>query len=424
MTVRHTLPLLRDRHTHPYLYAALADGVDLNEGEDDRVGPPDDLRRRAVRRVRDHAARGLPGWAIAYGWHSGLYPLTRADFDDLPAPVVVLNLSLHDQIVNAAGRDLLRQTAPAVAANLDDQGWVERNLRTVLNVFASAGASADRLRRFFRRLLEEHGVYSAEELLLADPGELRLFDEAGLSDRTRFWAAPDVYDQLPGDLRAKVYGVKLFADGALGTWTAALHRPYRDRGGTGLLLYDRPGELADLLARYLGAGTPVAVHAIGDRAIDQVVAAVEATRRPAGVEVRVEHAQLLAEPTARRAKAAGVVLCMQPNFSEDSANYRGRLPDGYAERNNPFRMLIDRVGYVPGVDLLFGSDGMPHGWRYGLEQALFPKAGHPDQVLTVGEFVAGYCSPDPGAGRIEVEVDPARRAVAGRVVLTGGGAGV
>lgn len=397
------IPLLRDWHTHPLLYAAFMDGIDLSRTPD---------RSEAVDKVRAHARPGGPGWAIAHGWNSGQYALAQQEFDDLP-PVAVFNLSLHGLIVNATGRLLLRRFDPVVADHLDDADWFERNLRRVLNVFASAGASAERLRRFYRRLLEEHGVYHAEEMLLVSAAEIGLFDEAGLAGRTRFWAAPDLYDALTPPLQERVHGVKLFTDGALGVRTAALHRPYRGSGGVGMLLYER-GEIESLLARYLGAGKPVALHAIGDRAIDQAVAAIEAVGRPAGCEVRIEHAQLIAEPAARRAKALGVRLCMQPNFSDDSACYADRLPDGYAERNNPFRMLIDRVGFVPGDDLLFGSDGMPHGVREGLRQALFPP--HAGQVLTVGEFAAGYCLPPGGDGSVEVRIVRDRREVACRVV--------
>jgi predicted amidohydrolase YtcJ len=409
------IPLLRDRHTHPFLYAALHEGVNLNEGDADRTGSREELRSRALRRIREHAERGVPGWAIAHGWNNGLYSLSKQDFDDLP-PLVVFNLSLHTLIVNDAGRALLQQEVADAGGNLDDQGWIERNLRSVLNIFANAGASAGRLQRYFQRLLEECGVYYAEEMLLVDGNELRIFEEAALTKRTRFWAAPDQYDRLPRPIQGEIHGIKLFTDGALGAWTAALHQPYRDRGGLGMLTYT-PGELEGLLQRYLDVRKPIAVHAIGDRAIDQVVSAVEAVRRPAGSEIRIEHAQLISETTARRAKEFGIVLCMQPNFSEDSANYAERLPEGYPERNNPFRMLIDRVGYVPGVDLLFGSDGMPHGWRYGLKQSLFPQGGYPGQTLTVDEFVAGYCLPDCGAGHIEVEIDRDNRQVTGRVVL-------
>lgn len=399
------IPLLRDWHTHPLLYAAFLDGVDLNRD-------PAEDRGQALGRIRAHAQSGRPGWTIAYGWNSGRYPLSQQDFAGLP-PVVVFDLSLHGLIVNDAGRGLLSRSDPAVAGNLDDQSWIERNLRRVLNVFADDGASPERLQRFFRWLLEEHGVWHAEEMLLASEDEIRLFEEAGLAARTRFWAAPDLYERLPGAVQEKVHGIKLFADGALGARTAALHRPYRGSSDSGMLMYE-PGELAGLLASYLGMGKPMAVHAIGDRAIDQVVSAVETVGPPAAGEIRIEHAQLICGPTARRAKALGIRLCMQPNFSDDSVYYADRLPEGYPERNNPFRMLIDEAGYMPGADLLFGSDGMPHGIHEGLRQSLFPP--YPGQTLTAGELAAGYGSPD-APGYVEARIDSASRRVSCRIVL-------
>ncbi|HEX7181574.1 MAG TPA: amidohydrolase family protein [Thermoanaerobaculia bacterium] len=399
------IPLLRDCHSHPLLYAAFMDGIDLNR-------EPAEPRDQAVGRIRAHAQAGNPGWTIAYGWNSGRYPLSKQELDDLP-PLVVFNISLHGLIVNDAGLALLERSAPDVAGNLANQDWIERNLRRVLNVFANDGASPGRLQRFFRRLLEEHGVYHAEEMLLVGENEIRLFEESGLTGRTRFWAAPEVYEGLPRSVQEKIHGIKLFTDGALGAWTAALHRPYRGSAQSGMLLYE-PGELAGLLARYLGMGKPIALHAIGDRAIDQVVSAVEAVERPAESEIRIEHAQLISEPAARRAKALGIRLCMQPNFSDDSIYYADRLPEGYPERNNPFRMLIDQVGYVPGVDLLFGSDGMPHGVHEGLRQSLFPSCA--GQALTIDDFVAGYCLPDDGAGHIEARIDPDNRQVTCRIV--------
>ncbi len=401
-----TIPLLRDRHTHPFLYAAFLEGVDL--GRD-----PAESREQALARIREHAHRGRSGWTIAYGWNSARYPLAKEDFDDLP-PLAVLNLSLHGAIVNEAGRTLLQRSDPAVADNLDDQDWTERNLQRVLYVLSSAGATPERLRRFFTRLLEEHGVYYAEEMLLLGENVIPLMAEAGLIERTRFWAAPATYERLSRALQAHVHGIKLFTDGALGTRTAALDQPYRGSRDAGLLIY-QPQELARLVAHYAGIGMPLAVHAIGDRAIEQVVSVVEAIQRPAGSEIRLEHAQFISDATARRAKRLGIRLCMQPNFSDDSVHYADRLPEGHPPRNNPFRMLIDRVGYQPGVDLLLGSDGMPHGVQEGLRQALFPP--YPEQALTIDEFIAGYCAPDLNAGRIEVRIDHQRRQVAAVVRL-------
>jgi len=51
-------------------------------------------------------------------------------------------------------------------------------------------------------------------------------------------------------------------------------------------------------------------------------------------------------------------------------------------------MLIDEAGFVPGEDLIFGSDGMPHGAAAAVRQALSPP--YPDrQALAIDELIAG-----------------------------------
>lgn len=402
--MRLEIPLLADHHSHPFLYAGLMDGVDL--GSDATL-----KRAEAVARIRERAEANAGAMTIAYGWHAGRYALEPSDFRDLP-PVVVLNVSLHGLILNDAAREVVAETDPELTFHLDDPPWLERNLQRTLTGLARSGATADRLNRFFRHLLEVHGVWSVEEMLLAGADEIRLFDEAGLSDRTRFWAAPEVYEALPSDLQSRVHGIKLFTDGAIGARTAALGAPYRDGGGGGLLMYSN-AEFEAVVKHYLHRDVPLAVHAIGDRAIDQLVGVLDRLHPNSGA-VRIEHAQFISESTARRAKTLGIVLCMQPNFSDDSVHYAARLPAGHPERNNLFRMLIDRVGFVPGQDLLFGSDGMPHGAAEGLRQSLFPP--FPGQILTVEEFIEGYCVADRQQGHIEVDIDSERSIVHTRTI--------
>jgi hypothetical protein len=78
-------------------------------------------------------------------------------------------------------------------------------------------------------------------------------------------------------------------------------------------------------------------------------------------------------------------------------------------------MLIDEARFVPGKDLLFGSDGMPHGAQYALESALFPP--FPGQELTLDEFVAGYCMPGFEEGFIDISIDDEERTVTSNVTL-------
>ena len=100
---------------------------------------------------------------------------------------------------------------------------------------------------------------------------------------------------------------------------------------------------------------------------------------------------------------------MQPNFSSDSVDYADRMGANYCQMNNPFRMLIDEAGFVPGDDLVFGSDGMPHGAQTALQQSLFPAFS--EQRLSLNEFVAGYCLDNDSIGAIEFSVDEQRRLV-------------
>jgi hypothetical protein len=64
--------------------------------------------------------------------------------------------------------------------------------------------------------------------------------------------------------------LKLFSDGALTVRTAALRQPYVDGSGMGMLLHE-PEELRAYVLRGHTGGWPVAIHAIGDRAVELVL---------------------------------------------------------------------------------------------------------------------------------------------------------
>jgi predicted amidohydrolase YtcJ len=245
-------------------------------------------------------------------------------------------------------------------------------------------------------------------MLLADREVLGAFEEADVFDRTRIWADPDTYLALDEDARQDVHGIKLFADGALAARTAAISEPFLS-GERGFLLHTDQ-ELGRLIREFSADGKPLAIHAVGDRATDQVLRVVEdECTRASSPSVRIEHCAFLTVGQAERAKSAGVTLSVQPNFSIESVDYRDRLSEEWCARNHPFRMLIDEVGFVPGEDLLFGSDGMPHGVGFGLQMSLFPP--YSSQRLTLDEFVAGYCLPDLSRGHIDVEIDDEERTV-------------
>ncbi len=166
---------------------------------------------------------------------------------------------------------------------------------------------------------------------------------------------------------------------------------------------------------------PVAIHAIGDMATEQAVRCLDHLKQDSGKLpplIRLEHCQFISHDTAQKAKAVGIVLSMQPNFNYDSIQYSDRLPKSFCKKNNPFRMLVDQAGFIPGKDLILGSDGMPHGAEYALNQSLFPP--FEVQELTLDEFIAGYCMADMKNGHIEIHIDNKKSNVVTKVILNQG----
>jgi predicted amidohydrolase YtcJ len=393
--MRTTIPLLKDHHHHPCLYAVLAEAIDL------RTAPSKEAALHLLADARSTVA-------CAHGWDDSRFDLDAADLDPLP-PTVVINTSLHRLIMNRSAENSLAEQHAEIVACWRRRDWVERHFPRVLNfIMRLAACSRSTLTTFFERLLKD-GVWHAEEMSVKDGIEIDLLRDAGLLGRTRCWADLATYGRLNPEQRKEVWGVKLFADGSLGAKTAAISSPFSG-GETGIGSFTDE-ELLSCIRAVLDLGKALAIHAVGDEASAQVIRVLAGFKRIHGVlpQTRIEHCQFITREDAERAKRMGVGLSMQPNFSGESLGYRDRLPERLRLRNNPFRMLIDEAGFIPGKDLLLGSDGMPHGAKVSLEAALFPPL--PSQRLTLAEVVAGYCMPDKTNGALEIEIHENESAV-------------
>lgn len=403
MTTVHRIPLLKDHHSHPGLYATLAHCPDLSP-----------IRNKSEALSLISASVPGKGITVVMGWNDSHFSFGERELDPL-SPLVIFNISLHSLLINAGAREMIAGSFPQLVDNFRDGTWIERNTALVLNFLLTLNpCDAGQLGSYFRRL-GQLGVWHVEEMSLKDEGWIERFREASLLDRTRFWTDLARFESMNEASRERVHGIKLFADGALGARTARLAQPYLD-GTEGVLVY-ADEELFELASLVFERGKALAVHAIGDRAVEQVIRVlgqVAHCRRGLG-ETRIEHCQFISRAAAHQAKSLGIRLCMQPNFSLDSRCYRDRLPGDYCRLNNPFRMLLDEAGYVAGEDLLFGSDGMPHGVPCALESSLYPP--FPGQRLTLDEFVAGYCMPDHANGYIHIARDDVAGKLTTQVVL-------
>ncbi|MBN1826113.1 MAG: amidohydrolase [Candidatus Eisenbacteria bacterium] len=202
-----------------------------------------------------------------------------------------------------------------------------------------------------------------------------LESEGRLRTRVFFYAAsaPEETAELAAENREgdlfRVAGVKAFLDGSIGGCTAAVTEPY-PTGGDGTLLLERDA-VEKLIRKAEELELPVALHAIGDRAIEEALAAHEAIRRegPPPVPHRIEHAEMLTPAQAGRVRRQGLLLSMQPNFP-----LRWGGPGGlYETRVGRERARgWNRIGewIRAGIPVAFGSDGMPFDPFTGMEGAV------------------------------------------------------
>jgi predicted amidohydrolase YtcJ len=188
----------------------------------------------------------------------------------------------------------------------------------------------------------------------------------------------------------KVGPSKLLMDGSLGARTAALFEPYADEPTTkGLLIM--PPEVLDEKAKTAHIhGNQLAIHAIGDYAIECVINSIQTALKEKPQKDhrhRIEHCEILTAGQIERIKELGIIPAMQPNFVGEwagtSSMYDQRLGEERSRLNNPYRILLDE-----GITVAFGSDGMPFHPIYGIWSAV--NHGIKDARITLVEAIKCY----------------------------------
>jgi len=158
-----------------------------------------------------------------------------------------------------------------------------------------------------------------------------------------------------GDSMLRVGPVKIFTDGSAGGRTAAMTKPYVGEPETTGLMLLHDNEMNDLVHDYHARGYQLAVHAIGDAAIEQTLnafeLALEAMPDP-DRRHRIEHAGYARADQNARMKHLGVQPVPQPVFIYDFGDlYVSVVGEERAKPSYPLRTWID-LGFKPAA----GSD--------------------------------------------------------------------
>jgi predicted amidohydrolase YtcJ len=158
-----------------------------------------------------------------------------------------------------------------------------------------------------------------------------------------------------GDSMLRVGPVKIFTDGSAGGRTAAMSEPYLQQPDNFGLMLLRDNEMMDLVHDYHAKGYQLAVHAIGDAAIEQTLDAMEQALQAMpdpGRRHRIEHAGYARADQNARMVSLGVQPVPQPVFIYDFGDlYASVLGEERAKASYPLKTWID-LGLKPAA----GSD--------------------------------------------------------------------
>jgi predicted amidohydrolase YtcJ len=193
---------------------------------------------------------------------------------------------------------------------------------------------------------------------------------------------------------------KYIVDGAFSPHTAWLLEPYQhEPGNTGQAVLS-PVALERVVRRGARRRRQLAFHAIGDRAVREVLNAVETVARDFPIvtrlRYRLEHAQLIDPADIARMKKLGILAAVQPTALALPERDLALLGAARFARVYPYRSLLDA-----GVPLSFGSD-IPGEIEYDPFQVIYRAVSRRGvqrsgpaydraQALTVQEAVLALC---------------------------------
>lgn len=286
-------------------------------------------------RLRGYAAaHPNDAWIIGFGWNQEPWPEKRfptsADLDAAVSdrPVVLERVDGHAVVANSAALKAAGVTAatqPPPGGEIHDGVFVDAARSLVDKAIPKPTVQQqDQALAKSQDILLGFGVTAVGSMSTSvdDWNAMRRAGEAGrlnvrlmsyLSGTESMTVVPRPTSWLYGD-HLRAVGIKLFADGALGSRGAWLKQPYADKPETRGLHFHSDAEMLELADTAARAGFQVATHAIGDAANAQVITVYEELAKKYGrnQRLRIEHFQIADPADISRLAPAGIIASMQP----------------------------------------------------------------------------------------------------------------
>lgn len=325
------LPGFTDCHTHFCNYCLLASRPDLAGSRS---------IKECLQAVSRHVAGEAPGqWIIGGGWNRNIWSEgrlpTAQDLDTLSInnPVMLWSKDWHTIWLNSAAMvslDIHSQTPeiPGGAIERDSKGRPSGLLREAAANHYYRLAPKASPEEYSQAVIKGQKIFAKMGLTGFHTMEgLEEFNVLqSLSMQNKLFLRGTLYHNIKsldglvsagiksgfGGRNLKIGGVKLFADGSLGSQTALMLEPYRNSASLGMSTVP-PGELLALVSRASQNGLACAIHAIGDAANRLVLDTLQKAKDiNKDLRHRIEHCQLVHPDDITRFKELGIIASVQP----------------------------------------------------------------------------------------------------------------
>ncbi|KAI6326952.1 hypothetical protein MCOR29_003240 [Pyricularia oryzae] len=443
----HAMPGLWDGHGHLLQYGEFLHSVDLFG-----AASVDEVNRRIVNYLEANPGVGSRDlWIRGVGWDQmalggmpsadmlareerlkGLYIMVdRVDVHCTWVSQSVLDLMPADLPHEVPGGEIIRDPGMGVfcdnAMDIVTALWPHPDRRTKQEFVRSAMKA---LHKVGLVGMHDAGATPTDLAMMqamaaagSDGGfTLRVYAMLECEERNTVCLAKAAAVRQEDDDMLTIRSVKLFGDGALGSWGSAMLEPYSDRlddGASGSLLVNA-STLTRVAREWAAGGWQVNIHAIGDLANRVAIDAMETVLRDglgdAGADadtdalrrlqeerhrMRIEHAQIVHPDDQKRMFALGILPSIQPTHATSDMSYAELRLGPERTRTEAYRMKT----FLP-LNPVLGSDfpvepPNPFQGIYAAVARKNPHTGkgadgitdhgwHLEEALTIEEALAGF----------------------------------
>ncbi|KAG9230935.1 amidohydrolase family-domain-containing protein [Amylocarpus encephaloides] len=353
------LPGIIESHGHILQYGEMLESVSLYDADS-----MEEVRRRIVEFLDKHRGEGYgtrEKWVRGIGWDQKFFGGIMPTAKELVVDPILSNLyimldlvDVHCVLTSQKVLDLLPNPLPkappgGVVVTEPGPGVFCDNAMDAIIYPIAPKPDVARKTRWFKTAMAElnkvgiigagdAGMRPEDVVILEDmagKGQLSLRINVMLECAERNTYCPEEIKDLtllerPRGISGSMLilgGVKLFADGALGSWGAALLAPYSDKPETSGTMLINETELTPVVSKWFKAGFQVNVHAIGDRANRAAIDAFEEVLGPNcngcndEKRLRIEHAQIIHPKDQFRLARLGIIPSIQPTHATSDMAY-------------------------------------------------------------------------------------------------------